>query len=143
MLKVENLQNDPIRVTVSTPVKNGRYYAVLKHKDRNGKKQQKWVATKIKAEKGNKKKAQQKAEEIRQQFELELNTPATLAVETNNGNILFGNYMLDWLEKHKHKIELTTYSGYEHNVNKTAEYFNNLGMTLQELKTKQIGRAHV
>lgn len=138
MLGIENLQNDPIRVTVSTPVKSGRYYAVLKYKDRNGKKQQKWVATKIKAEKGNKKKAQQKAEEIRQQFELELNTPATIAVETNNSNILFGNYMLDWLEKHKHNIELSTNGGYEGNVKRTASYFNDLGITLQELRTKHI-----
>ena len=137
MLKVENLQNDPIRVTVSTPVKNGRYYAVLKHKDRNGKKHQKWVATKIKAEKGNKRKAQQKAEEIRQQFELELNTSAPV-VAVANDSILFGDYMLQWLKKQKSRVELTTYSGYEHNVNKTAEYFNNLGMTLQELKTKHI-----
>lgn len=127
-----------INVTVSVQEKDGKYYAVLQYKDENGKKQYKWKATKVKAEKGNKNKAKQKAREIRQQFEIELNTPITIAVATNNSDILFGDYMLDWLEKHKHNIELSTNDGYERNVKKTAEYFNNLGITLQELKTKHI-----
>lgn len=137
MLGIENLQNAPIRVTVSTPVKSGRYYAVLKFKDRDGKKQQKWVRTKLKAEKGNKKNAQRIAEEIRRQFEIELNAPPLLKVVAND-KVLFGDYMLDWLKKQKSQVELTTYSGYEHNVKKTADYFNDLGITLQELKTKHI-----
>ena len=127
-----------INVTVSVQEKDGKFYAVLQYKDENGKKQYKWKATKVKAEKGNKNKAKRKAEEIRQQFEIELNTPKVLAPTTNNGDILFGNYMLNWFEKHKHKIELSTEGGYEHNVNVTANYFNDLGITLQELKTKHI-----
>lgn len=127
-----------INVTVSVQEKDGKYYAVLQYKDENGKKQYKWKATKVKAEKGNKNKAKQKAREIRQQFEIELNTPITIAIATNNSDILFGDYMLDWLEKHKHNIELSTNDGYERNVKKTAEYFNNLGITLPELKTKHI-----
>ncbi len=129
---------EKIKVTASTQEKDGKYYAVLQYKDENGKKQYKWKATKIKAEKGNKREANRKAEEIRLQFEIELNAPTTIAVVTNNNDILFGNYMLDWLEKHKHNIELSTNDGYERNVKKTAEYFNNLGITLQELKTKHI-----
>lgn len=139
MLKVENLQNDPVRVTVSLQVKDGKYYAVVQFKDKDGNKQYKWRATKLKAEKGNKRKAQQKAEEIRQQFEHDLNAPKLLAPTTNDStNILFGDYMLDWLEKHKHNIELSTNSGYEGNIKRTANYFNDLGITLQELKTKHI-----
>ena len=129
---------EKINVTVSVQEKQGRYYAVLQWKDRNGKKQYQWKATKVKAEKGNKREANRKAEEIRLQFEIELNAPKVLAPTTNNGNILFGNYMLDWLEKHKHNIELSTNDGYERNVKRTAEYFNDLGITLQELKTKHI-----
>ena len=129
---------EKINVTVSVQEKQGRYYAVLQWKDRNGKKQYQWKATKVKAEKGNKREANRKAEEIRLQFEIELNAPKVLAPTTNNGIILFGNYMLDWLEKHKHNIELSTNDGYERNVKRTAEYFNDLGITLQELKTKHI-----
>lgn len=137
MVITNNLYTDPIiRVTVSLQEKQGRFYAVLQYKDKNGKKQYQWKATKIKAEKGNKRKAQQKAEEIRQQFELELNTPTTVIADKSN--VLFGDYLLEWLEKQKTKVELTTFSGYEHNVKKTAEYFNDLGITLQELKIKHI-----
>ena len=46
---------EKIKVTVSTQEKDGKYYAVLQYKDESGKKQYKWKATKIKAEKGNKK----------------------------------------------------------------------------------------
>lgn len=136
MLGIENLQKEPIKVTVSTQVKNGRFYAVLQWKDRNGKKQYKWISTKLK-EKGNKNNAKRIAEEIRRQFEIELNAPPILKVLAND-KVLFGDYMLEWLKKQKSQVELTTYSGYEHNVKKTAEYFNNLGITLQELKTKHI-----
>lgn len=127
-----------INVTVSVQEKDGKFYAVLQYKDESGKKQYKWKATKVKAEKGNKREANRKAEEIRLQFEIELNAPTTIAVATNNNDILFGNYMLDWLEKHKHNIELSTNDGYERNVKRTAKYFNDLGITLQELKTKHI-----
>lgn len=136
MLGIENLQREKIVVTVSPQIKNGKYYAVLQYKDQKGKKQYVWRATKVKAKKGNKKNAQRIAEEIRQQFELELNTPKSAIADKSN--TLFGDYMLEWLKKQKSQVELTTYSGYEHNVNKIADYFNDLGITLQELKTKHI-----
>lgn len=129
---------EKINVTVSVQEKQGRYYAVLQYKDKQGKKQYQWKATKIKVEKGTKREANRKAEEIRQQFEIELNAPKLLAPTTNNGDILFGDYMLGWLEKHKHNIELSTNGGYEGNVKRTANYFNDLSITLQELRTKHI-----
>ena len=52
--------------------------------------------------------------------------------------MLVGDYLLEWLKKQKSQVELTTFSGYEHNVNKAAEYFNDLEITLKELKTKHI-----
>lgn len=137
MSVTNNLYTDPvIRVTVSLQEKNGRYYAVLQYKDKNGIQDYKWRATKLKAEKGNKRNAQRIAEEIRQQFEIELNTPTSVIVDKSN--ILFGDYMLEWLKKQKSQVELTTYSGYEYKVKKIAEYFNNSGITLQELKTRHI-----
>ena len=134
MLGIENLQNDLIRVTSSLQEKDGRYYAVLQYKDNQGKKQYKWKATKVKAEKGNKRNAQRIAEDIRQQFELELNTP----VHKKETEILFGDYMLQWLETHKHNIEPSTYSSYEGRTKRTAKYFNELGIKLKELKTSDL-----
>lgn len=130
-----NLYTNPlIRVTVSLQVKDGRYYAVMQFKDKTGEQKYVWKTTKLKAEKGNKRKADRIAEEIRQQFELELNTPTT----ADKANVLFGDYMLEWLKKHKHFIEITTYGGYEHKANKTAEYFNDKEITLKELKGSHI-----
>lgn len=89
-----NLYTNPqIRVTVSLQEKDGRYYAVMQFKDKNGKQQYVWRATKVEAEKGNKRKAERVAEEIRQQFELELNTPTTIIADKSN--MLFGDYMLE------------------------------------------------
>ena len=63
MSVTNNLYTDPvIRVTVSLQEKNGRYYAVLQYKDKNGIQDYKWRATKLKAEKGNKRNAQRIAE---------------------------------------------------------------------------------
>lgn len=130
---------EKINVTVSIQPKGKYYQAVMQYKDRNNQKQYVSRTTKIKAEKGNKKIAERKAEEIRQQFEIELNAPKVLATITNNGNsLLVGDYILGWLEKHKHNIEASTNDGYERNVKTTANYFNDLGITLQELKTKHI-----
>lgn len=128
-----NLYTNPqIRVTVSLQEKDGRYYAVMQFKDKNGKQQYVWRATKVKAEKGNKRKAERIAEEIRQQFELELNTPTSATAD--KANVFFGDYMLQWLKKHKHFIEVTTNGGYEHKVNIIAPYFNEKGITLKELR---------
>lgn len=132
-----NLYTNPqIRVTVSIHQKGKNYQAIMQYKDRNGKQRYVSKTTKVKAEKGNKRKAERVAEEIRQQFELELNTPTTITADKSN--VLFGDYMLEWLKKQKSQVELTTYSGYEYKVKKIAEYFNNLGITLQELKTRHI-----
>ena len=43
-------------VTVSLQEKNGIYQAVLNYKDKDGKRKQKWVSTKLKV-RGNKKQA--------------------------------------------------------------------------------------
>lgn len=137
MLGIENLQKEFTKVTGSPQVKNGRYYAVLQYKDENGNKKYKWIRTELKAEKGNKNNAKRITEEIRRQFEIDLNAPPLLKVLAND-KVLFGDYMLDWLKKQKSRVELTTYSGYERNVKRIAEYFNNLSITLQELRTKHI-----
>lgn len=136
MVITNDLTNNIINVTVSLQEKDGKYYAVMQYKDKNGKQQYKWKATKQKVEKGNKRNAQRIAEQIRQQFETELNTPESETADKSN--MLFGNYMLEWLEKHRHFIELTTYGGYEHKVNKTANYFNDKEITLKELKGSHI-----
>ena len=67
----ENLQQ--IKVSVSSLViRNGIYQAILEYYDENGKRQQPWRSTGLK-ERGNKKQAMAKAEEIRMNLENQLN----------------------------------------------------------------------
>ena len=131
-----NLQSSYIKVTVSIQGTGKKYYqAYLQYKE-NGQQKYKTKTTGIPVNGGSKKLAKEKAEEIRQQFELEINAPETSAEEKEK--LLFGDYMLQWLETQKPNIQNTTYSGYERNVKRTAEYFNNLGITLKNLKTSDI-----
>lgn len=76
-----------IDVTGSLQIKNNKYQAVLSYKEDN-KWKTKWVSTKIPAVKGNKKLANAKLEEIRKQFQEEINSD-----HINNEEILFVDYM--------------------------------------------------
>ena len=88
----ENLQQ--IKVSVSSlVVRNGIYQAVLEYYDENGKRQQPWRSTGLK-ERGNKKQAMQKAEEIRTNLEKELNLKVQNNSKSNNSSdILFIEYL--------------------------------------------------
>lgn len=131
-----NLQSSYIKVTVSIQGKGKKYYqAYLQYKE-NGQQKYKTKTTGIPVNGGSKKLAKEKAEEIRQQFELEINAPETSAEE--KAKLLFGDYMLQWLETQKPNIQDTTYSGYERNVKRTSKYFNDLGITLKDLKTSDL-----
>ena len=87
----ENLQQ--IKVSVSSlVVRNGIYQAVLEYYDENGKRQQPWRSTGLK-ERGNKKQAMQKAEEIRTNLENQLNLKLVNKSNNNNNDILFIEYL--------------------------------------------------
>lgn len=57
------------------------------------------------------------------EFEEELNTPKE-TIESKGSNILFGEYMKQWLENTKSTIEPTTYASYKNKVETIADYFN-------------------
>ena len=100
-----------IDVTGSLQIKNKIYQAVLSYKQDN-KWKTKWVSTKVPAVKGNKKQAQAKLEEIRKQFQEEINSD-----HIDNEEILFIDYMKKWLKMIKASVEETTYNGYKGVVN--------------------------
>lgn len=100
-----------IDVTVSLQIKNKIYQAVLSYKQDN-KWKTKWVSTKIPAIKGNKKLANVKLEEIKKQFQEEINSD-----NIDNEDILFIDYMKKWLKMIKASVEETTYNGYKGVVN--------------------------
>lgn len=111
--------------------KNGTYYMVLSYRDGNGKRATKWVSTGL-AIKGNKKKAEKMLMDFRNSFE----PPQTLG---HSGDILFSDFLLQWLEVAKPTVALATYASYSTMVKGViVPYFKKKGITLQELRPTHI-----
>ncbi len=91
-----------ITVSISIQEKKGTFQAVLYYKDLDGKKQYKWKSTGVKIIKGHKKelkeKAKEIAEKIRKDFEYDLNTSLGIYSFSDKRNMLFSDYMKDWLD---------------------------------------------
>ena len=126
-------------ITGSLQKKKGLYYAVLNLYDDYGKRKPKWIPTGYTI-KGNKKKAEEKLE----QFKIEYEQKSKIQLRDPNiydkyKNILFCDYMLEWLEKQKGKVEQTTYIGYEQVIkDRLYKYFKAKKIKLVDLKPKHI-----
>lgn len=126
-------------ITGSLQKKKGLYYAVLNLYDDYGKRKPKWIPTGYTI-KGNKKKAEEKLE----QFKIEYEQKSKIQLRDPNiydkyKNILFCDYMLEWLEKQKGKVEQTTYIGYEQVIKgRLYKYFKTKKIKLVDLKPKHI-----
>ena len=126
-------------ITGSLQKKKGLYYAVLNLYDEYGKRKPKWIPTGYTI-KGNKKKAKEKLE----QFKIEYKKKSKIQLRDPNiydkyKNILFCDYMIDWLEKQKGKVEQTTYIGYEQVIKgRLYKYFKAKKIKLVDLKPKHI-----
>ena len=126
-------------ITGSLQKKKGLYYAVLNLYDDYGKRKPKWIPTGYTI-KGNKKKAEEKLE----QFKIEYEQKSKIQLRDPNiydkyKNILFCDYMLEWLEKQKGKVEQTTYTGYEQVIKgRLYKYFKAKKIKLVDLKPKHI-----
>jgi len=111
--------------------KNGYYYAVLNYTDHLGKRKTKWISTKLTV-KGNKKRAEAILMEARRNFVPE--TPKVM-----NGDILFADYMEQWLEVIKSSVSVPTYASYSNIVKKKiSPYFRKKEITLRNLTAKDI-----
>lgn len=118
-------------MTGSLQISKGYYYAVLNTRDKNGKRVPKWIPTHLKAEKGNKRKAQAIL------TELKLTYSDCEYVEPTKW--LFCDYLRDWLEIHKADIQQSTYDGYKHMFTKHIyPYFKALNVKLIKLKPYDI-----
>ena len=110
--------------------KNQLYYIVLSYKNLEGKRKNKWIPTGLKV-KGNKKKAQQMLMEARKNFKI--------SEEPVGTEMMFSDYMLQWLEIIRPTIAVTTYAGYVESVEKIiVPYFKMRGTTLRGLKAIDI-----
>ena len=123
-----------MRVTASLQEKNNTYQVVINYRDENNKRRQKWYSTYIPTKGNNKRIAQEKMEQIKQDFILNFETIHKNDMDNDIANKYFEVYMRDWLESTKGNIEEDTYDSYNTVVKKIKEYFEPLKIRLKDLK---------
>lgn len=135
--------------------KKGLFYIVLNYKD-GGKRKSKWIPTKLPI-KGNKKKAETMLLEARKNFvppsgtnpdnekeraaeeEYEQTDKPIERKKSEEDDILFADFMVEWLEMMKYQVEITTHSAYSFAVNaRIVPYFRKKGIYLKELQPKHL-----
>lgn len=120
-------------ITGSLQIKKDVYYAVLNLKDEYGNRKPKWVSTGLQT-KGNKRRAEEALSNIKREYELK-------AMQSHNAeaDVLFVEYLKDWLVMVKPTIEISTYSSYSNMINARIDrYFRELKVKLADLTPKHI-----
>lgn len=113
-------------------LKNGRYYAVLNYRNAGGQRKTKWIALGL-PEKGNKCKAEAELARLRAEFE------PPKEVGDLSSDMLFADYLLEWLEIAKGRLAVATYSSYAAMIKKpVGPYFRQRNLTLRELEARHL-----
>ena len=108
--------------------KNGYYYIILNLTDSAGKRKPKWISTGLTI-KGNKKRAEQMLMEERRKY---TNAKA-------GDDVLFADFMEQWLEIVKSTVSVPTYSSYVNAVKSIiAPYFRKKKILLRDLQAHDI-----
>ena len=113
-------------------VKHGNYYAVLNYKNAEGIRKTKWISLGL-PEKGNKRKAEAELAKLRAEFEV------PEEVGDLSSDMLFADYLLEWLEIAKGRLAVATYCSYTAMIkNPIAPYFRKKKLTLRELEARHL-----
>ena len=113
-------------------LKNGRYYAVLNYKNAGGQRKTKWISLGL-PEKGNKRKAEAELARLRAEFE------PPKEVGDLSSDMLFADYLREWLEIAKGRLAVATYSSYAAMIKKpVGPYFRQRNLTLRELEARHL-----
>ena len=113
-------------------LKNGRYYAVLNYRNAGGQRKTKWISLGL-PEKGSKRKAEAELARLRAEFE------PPKEVGDLSSDMLFADYLLEWLEIAKGRLAVATYSSYAAMINKPiGPYFRQRNLTLRELEARHL-----
>ena len=108
--------------------KNGYYYIILNLTDSAGKRNPKWISTGLTI-KGNKKRAEQMLMEERRKY----------ANAKTGDDVLFADFMEQWLEIVKSTVSIPTYSSYVNAVKSIiAPYFRKKKILLRDLQAHDI-----
>ena len=113
-------------------LKNGRYYAVLNYRNAGGQRKTKWISLGL-PEKGNKRKAEAELARLRAEFE------PPKEVGDLSSDMLFTDYLLEWLEIAKGRLAVATYSSYAAMIKRpVGPYFRQRNLTLRELEARHL-----
>ena len=116
--------------------KKGLFYMVLSYKDCTGKRRTKWFPTGLPV-KGNKKRAETMLMEMRHSYVPE----DSIENSVIESDMLFADYLDQWLKIVKSTIKLITYASYVDAVEKRIKpYFREQGITLSGLQASDIQR---
>ena len=113
-------------------LKNGKYYAVLNYKNAGGQRKTKWISLGL-SEKGNKRKAESELARLRAEFE------PPKEVGDLSSDMLFADYLLEWLAIAKGRLAHATYGAYQGLLKSTiVPYFRKKKLTLRELEARHL-----
>ena len=118
--------------------KYGFFYIVLSYRDENGKRHTPWFPTKLPV-KGNKKRAEALLLEMRQTYQPPELAGKTAAQEQAQPELMFTDFLQQWLEVAKSTIQLTTYASYAGMMRSAIlPYFLERDIRLEQLTAKDI-----
>lgn len=121
-------------MTGSLQQKNNTYYAVVRITDTAGKAKQKWINLGIKVAGNNKRKATKRVREVLAELEEKVSKEAN-----SLSDILFTDWLMQWLEQKKFEIRLNTWEAYELYLNKhILPFFLPLELRLQDVLPQHI-----
>jgi len=132
VLKADHLQKQYVKVSGHLEEKRGIYQMVLSWTDADGNRQRKSVSTGLKV-KGNKKRAEDMLRTARKEQQ------SIVESMPDASELLFADFMEQWLDVIKPEIKLTTFGGYQMNV-KTAigPWFRDRSILLRDLTADDI-----
>ena len=133
----EHLRNkEKIRVAGHVTEVRGIFHIRLSWTDADGKRQRKSVSTGLPI-KGNSKRVDEMMRKIRREHEILVNR--TEQDKPSPDEMFFADFMEEWLEAIRADVKLTTFGGYQLNVQRTiVPYFRDKGILLQELTADDI-----
>lgn len=127
--------------------KRGTWHIVLIYTNQQGKRAQKWINTGL-AIKGNSRRAKQMmARAITEWGPVLEDTgrPTAEAMQSlplprrnkvgfdSPSGILFADYLTTWLEDRKNKLAITTYGGYQQEIDRIARYFRQRNLYIEQI----------
>lgn len=125
-------------ITGSLMERGGKYTAIINLYDENGKRKQKSIALGIPV-KGNKRKAQARLEELKQQY----SDPALQLSQARTESPLFADFLHNWLKTTAPTIEHTTYQSYESMIDARLDpFFRERRLRLCDIEPRHIRDLH-